>query len=254
MGERVVASTVGFAEMAGRAPAQLLTEPGRVVPPTWLRDCLRSASKRKYLRLKNFVVRRQRTHRGMVELKKIDHFISNTGYVELSWRGILGMCEKKLAGEEHLWSPDFWLDPARKEGMSFVSIDQHFLVSRGLYKTALARYALHCRESDTLYGVKVSRWSVDWEMYRVWLVLTRLCRERQLACDIVPVRTKVSDTLQGNWRAEDYLLTLKCRDSVGDSTTSLGLSEAKEWMRELGGSARYEKMDLQSLKSNALVP
>jgi len=201
--------------------------------PDWEGDRLLALPKDQYVDLKGFLVKRYRTQHGVVEFKDVDRFISSVGDIEVDWRSLLRICHNQKLAESYLWNADYWTDPARKEGVSFVALDDHLLISRGLYKTALARYVLHYYGTDALYGVKLSRWSVDWDMYLLWRELKGLCAEKGSRYTIAPRKKKIDGYREGNSVIDEYLLTLKREDKHTGKVTRLGKEGAKEWLDEL---------------------
>ncbi len=247
-------ATIGQVQGGTHEPAipELATQ-ARSEPPGWSAARLDSTPKHKYLHLKQFVSCRQRSHHGVVAFKNIDRFISSVGDVRVDWSGLFGICEKKMVGEEHLWNAEYWMDASRKEGLSFVIVDQSLLVSRGLYKTVLARYALHYKDSDTLYGVKVSRWMVDWEMYRFWWLLNRICAEKYPHYRLIPEKKRLSETREGHWCSEYFLLTLRRTDRNTGETRILGAKDVANWAEELGVDVQSEEFALEQLRYHALA-
>lgn len=231
----------------------LLQDQVKTEPPEWSGIRLQSTSKDNYLNLKKFISRRQCSHHAVVELNDIDHFISSVGDVRVNWNGLFGICEKKMSDEEHLWNADYWLDSSRKEGLSFVSVDDNLLVSRGLYRMVLARYALHFREENTLYGVKVSRWSIDWDFYATWLALKDLCAEKHPQYSLFPERKCISETRDGSWRTEEFLLTLRRLDREAGSIRVMSAKETADWLHDLRDDSDTVDTDLNFLKANALA-
>ena len=221
--------------------------------PSWEGDRLQAMPKDKYIHLKHFLSKRHRTHLGVVAFEDVDRFISSVGDVEVDWRSLLRICKKSNLEERYLWNADYWTDPSRKDGVSFVNLDDHLLISRGLYKVALARYALHYYGTDSLYGVKVSRWSVDWEMYRIWLELKGICAEKFPHYVVKPEKKKVSGYREGHWVIDEYLLTLRREDKRSGKATKMGCMDAKEWLHELVADEETPRVSLENLKAYALA-
>jgi len=223
----------------------------RTRPPTWDGDRLQSINKEDYIHLKRFLSKRHRTHHGVVAFEEVDRFISSVGDVEVDWHSLLRICDKNNFAESYLWSPDYWTDPSRKEGVSFVTLDDHMVVSRGLYKTAVARYALHYYGTDSLYGVKVSRWSVDWEMYRTWLELRAICAENHPHYSVKPQKKKLAGYREGHTVVDEYLLTLRRKDKRNGKITKLGREDSMDWLRELSKDQETPRFSLDHLKAFA---
>ncbi len=221
--------------------------------PAWAAELLHAIPRDNYVRLKHFLNRRHRSHHGVVAFKDINRFISRTPSVKVDWNSLLRICEQMGELEEHYWRPDFWMDPSRKQGVAFVAVDRNLLISRGLYKTALARFALHYKDCDTLYGVKVSRWSVDWEMYETWLKLTRICAEHYPQFAFLPEKKHIAKARQGNWVVDDYLLKLRREDRNSGEVSILGVNEARDWLGELENEVEAPELSLANLKAHAMV-
>jgi hypothetical protein len=207
--------------------------PDGAAKSSWEGSALDAMTRDEYQQIKRFLRRRHRSQLGLVAFKDIDRFISSVGDLRLHWDALLRIAERRHAAETHLWDAGYWMDSAHKEGLAFVALDKSLLVSRGLYKTALARRSLESRDCDTLYGVKVSRWSVDWEMYRLWRALRELCREQEPRLRIVPNRQCVSATTQGSWQVEEFFLTLCRQDRVTGESTTLTLPDCREWLEQM---------------------
>ena len=221
-------------------------------PPEWADDTMHSIPKNKYVHLKNFLQKRHRTHHGVVAFKNIDSFISSVGDVEVDWTGLLHNC-KKDRSEPHLWTSDYWMDSSRKEGISFVQIEDNFVVARGLYKTALARYALHYYGADTVYGVKLSRWGVDWEMYNAWLALKEVCAEKRLRYHLSPEKKRISRYREGHWVVDEFLLTLRCEDASSGHVRTLGAVDARDWLVDLTAGGKAPHFGMERLIAHALA-
>lgn len=221
--------------------------------PPWEGDRLQAMAKKKYIQLKRFLSKRRRTHHGVVVFADVDRFISSAGDIAVDWRSLLRICDKNNLAERYLWSADYWTDSSRKEGVSFVTLDDHLLISRGLYKTALARYALHYYGTDSLYGVKVSRWSVDWEMYRIWLQLRDICAEKLPHCVVTAEKKKVSGYREGHDVIDEYLLTLRLEDQRSGEVTRMGCMGAKNWLQELAVDEEQPRLSLEHLKAYAMA-
>jgi len=221
--------------------------------PPWEESRLQAMPKENYLHLKHFLGKRQRTHHGKVAFGEVDHFISSVGDIDVDWRSLLLFCNKTAATERYLWSADYWSDSTRKEGVAFVSLDDHLLISRGLYKTALARYALHYQGADSLQGVKVSRWSVEWEMYGIWLELKDICAERFPHFSVTPEKKKLATHREGHSVIDEYLVTLRREDARSGKVDKLGSASAKEWLYELAADSESKRFSLEDLKALALA-
>ncbi len=202
-------------------------------PPAWERSPLAPITKNKYIQLKRFLSKRHRSHQGVVAFKDVDRFISSRGKVRVDWRSLLKMCAKGDMEQAQYWDADYWMGPSRKEGLSFVALDCNLLISRGLYKAVLARYALHYHDSDTLYGAKVSRWSVDWGMYETYMKLQGICREHYPHFHLMPERMKVSETHHGHGVVDDYLLTIRRENKDNGGLRLMCAQEARAWLTEL---------------------
>lgn len=205
-------------------------------PPSWAGDTLRSLPKDTYFELKGFLRKRHRSHRGVVSFRDMRRFVSNTTALQVDWERLMRHCEKKCPGERALWGADYWMNTQCKEGMSFISLDQNILISKGLYRAALARYVLQYQEADTLYGVKVDRWCVDWDAYHTWSCLHRICSEHFPQYTVTPLKELQARTREGHWRVEDYGLSLRCKDDQGGER-DMGLKEAADWLRQLAQEA-----------------
>lgn len=225
----------------------------KIQRPVWESDRLRAIPKDKYIYMKHFLNKRYRTHQGVVAFKDVDRFISSVGDIEVDWRSLLRICEKNNMAEPYLWSADYWTDPSRKEGVSFVTLDDHLLISRGLYKTALARYALHYYGTDSLYGVKVSRWSVDWEMYRIWLELRDICAEKFPHYVVRPDKKKISGYREGHNVIDEYLLSLCRKDKRNGKVTRMGRESSRDWLQELTEDQDSPRFSLETLKAFAMA-
>jgi len=213
--------------------AQALSLLAKANPPAWECSHLESISKNRYVQLKSFLSRRHSSHQGVVAFKDVDRFISSRGNTRVDWRSLLKTCRRGNMEQAHFWHADYWKDPSRKEGVAFVVLDRNLLISRGLYKAALARYVLHYSDSDTLYGVKVSRWSVDWEMYETFMKLRRICRQHYPYFRLVPERKKVSESRQGHWVVDDYLLKIRRQNTDDGGLKIICAQEARDWLTEL---------------------
>jgi hypothetical protein len=221
--------------------------------PDWEGDRLLALPKDQYVDLKSFLVKRYRTQQGVVAFKDVDRFISSVGDIEVDWRSLLRICHNQKLAEHYLWSADYWTDPARKEGVSFVALDDHLVISRGLYKTAVARYVLHYYGTDSLYGVKLSRWSVDWDMYQIWLELKKICAEQGSRYIVAPRKKKIDGYREGNSVIDEYLLTLKRKDKHTGKITRLGKNGAKEWLDELKRERGDSRVRMDELKVGVLA-
>ncbi len=233
--------------LADKAQALLLL--AKTNPPAWEHSRLESISKYRYVQLKSFLSRRHHSHQGVVAFKDVDRFISCRGNTQVDWRSLLKACRRDDMEQAHFWHAEYWKDPSHKEGVAFVVLDRNLLISRGLYKTALARYALHYSDSDTLYGVKVSRWSVDWEMYETFMKLCRICHQRYPYFRLVPERKKVSESRQGHWVVDDYLLKIRRQNTDDGGLKIICAQEARDWLTELqrmgDGPMRGKRADLK---------
>ncbi len=221
--------------------------------PPWEGDRPQAMAKEKYTHLKHFLSKRQRTRHGVVSFEDVDRFISSVGDIKVDWRSLLRICDKNNLAERYLWSADYWTGSSCKEGVSFVTLDDHLLISRGLYKTALARYALYYYGANSLYGVKVSRWSVDWEMYRTWLELRDICAENFPHYVVKPEKKKISGYREGNTVIDEYLLTLRREDKRSGKVTRMGCMGAKDWLHELTADEETSHFSLENLKAYALA-
>lgn len=210
-----------------------LSDMAHANPPPWDRRALISVSNRKYSQLKKFLLKRQRTHQGVIAFKDVDRFISSRGNVRVDWHSLLKICVKREKEQTRHWSPDYWMDNTRKEGLSFVALDDNVLIASGLYRAALARYALHYRRADTLYGVKVSQWLVDWASYDTYLKLKAICEEWYPFYRLIPERKLTSQTRQGQWLVDDYLLSIRRLDTENGGVKVLCPKEAENWLDQL---------------------
>ncbi len=222
----------------------------RSSPPEWAQKNLTSITKRDYAELKHFLVRRHRSHHGVVSFKDIGSFICTRGNVKVDWQGLLKICDKSDQEQEHCWRPDYWMDSSRKEGLSFVALKDQMIISRGLYKAALARYAMHFAGSDTLYGVKVSRWSVDWDLRKTFFEIKKLCKREFPHLSVRPERKPLSQTRQGNWLVDDYLLKIRVENEKNNSVKLLSAQEVADWLEELEAEKPESgrKLNLANLK------
>ncbi len=233
-------------------PHELMTK-AKMQRPSWEGDRLQALAKKKYIYLKRFLNTRNRTHHGVVAFESVDRFISSAGDVDVDWRSLLRICDKNNLAERYLWSSDYWTDSSRKDGISFVTLDDHLLISRGLYKTALARYALHYYGTDSLYGVKISQWSVDWEMYRIWLELRDICAKKYPHYRVKPNKKKISGYRAGHSVIDEYLLTLRVEDKRSGKVSRMGRMGAKNWLHELTADEETRRFSLENLKAYALA-
>jgi hypothetical protein len=208
-------------------------------PPPWGETALQAVTKDRYLDLKHFLSRRHRSTQGVVTLGEVSCFVSGVGDLRLSWDALLHVCIRQRRLEPTHWDPDYWLTSRPKHGLGYVAVGDDLLVTRGLHRTVLARYALHYRDADTLYGVEVSRWSLDWTLYDTWVALQKICREELPHLAVVPERRKVGETCDGHWVVEEYLSTLRRQDRRSGETRVLGAAEARDWLAELDRDGRY---------------
>jgi hypothetical protein len=222
-------------------------------PPSWAAEPLRSIPKDKYIHLKRFLHKRYRSHHGVVAFDDIDSFISSVGDLRVDWNGLLHVCKKNNLVESYLWNADYWTDPSRKEGVSFVKLDDNLLISRGLYRTTLARYALHYYGADTLYGVKLSRWAVDWDLFNTWLALKEACAEKHPRYVLSPEKKKISRYREGHWVIDEYLLALRCEDRDSGKVKTMGGLDAKDWLVDLTAGEEPPRFGLERLKARALA-
>ena len=222
-------------------------------PPAWAAEPLCSVPKDKYIHLKQFLQKRHRSHHGVVAFKDIDSFISSVGDLRVDWNGLLRVCKKKNLVEPYLWGPEYWTDPSRKEGVSFVEVDDKLLISRGLYRTTLARYALHYYGSETLYGAKLSRWSIDWELFNTWLALREACAQKHPRLILSPEKKKISRYREGHWVIDEYLLALRCEDRDSGDIRTIGALDAKDWLVDLTAGEGPSRFGLERLKARALA-
>ncbi len=224
-----------FADNTKARAVQLrgLSSLAKIDPPEWECSSLAPIRKNKYIHLKCFLSRRHRSHQGVVTLKEVDRFISSRGKDKVDWRSLLKICAKGDMEKAQYWDAEYWTNPSRKEGVSFVALDGNLLISRGLYKVVLARYALHYRDSDTLYGAKVSNWSVDWGMYETYIKLRGICKEHYPHFHLMPERTKVSEAHHGHGVVDDYLLTIRRENKDNGRPRFMCALEARDWLAEL---------------------
>lgn len=228
-----------------------LSTKAKLQRPSWATESLRSIPRESYLCLKHFVYKRQRSHQGVVAFRDIDSFISSVGDLQVDWNGLLRVCKKNSLAQPHLWNAKYWTDPSRKEGVSFVEIDDKLLISRGLYKTTLARYALHYYGADNLFGVKSSRWSVDWEMYNTWLALREICAEKHPQYVLSPEKKKISRYREGHWVTNEYLLALRCEDRNSGNVRTIGGLDATDWLVDLTDGLEKPRCGFERLRAHA---
>jgi hypothetical protein len=201
--------------------------------PGWADYTLHSISRDEYAQIKRFLIRRHHSSQGLVAFKDIQRFVARQGAFQVSWGSLVRSCTKPGSVQPGWLQADYWLNPALKDAMSYVLLDGRLLVSRGMLKTALARYALHQSGADTLYGVRVSRWSVDWDLYHTWQCLSLACRERYPRLEIRPERQLQSSLQEGHWTLDQHALHLERVDHQSGQAERLDLSQAQDWLEEL---------------------
>ena len=227
--------------------------PGRHKVPPWGTDTLTSLSTQNYADLKSFLVKRRRCDQSRVVFKDIGHFISTSGDSRLTWNALIQLGRRSSGYSDLLTDADFWLDPTAHQDLSFVVIGDETYILRGTLKVAAARLALYQRQMDTLYGVRVSRWVVDWEMHDLCKMLTRLCAERAPHLSVVPVRKQIQHLMQNHWQIEQYFVALCRQDGQTGRVDVLNLAETKDWLRELNSLGAAEPRRFWSLGRRMLA-
>jgi hypothetical protein len=206
--------------------------------PAWSNEVLHSMAQNECLLLKQFVQKRHRSSHGVVAFKDIKHFVSKGVETSVAWDSVLLDCHTRGTSEPEHWDADYWLDATPKQGLSYVMLDRKLTILSGLRQTALARYALHFKNSNTLYGVKLSRWVVDYGMYHTWQALVEICASNYPQFELAPLRHKERETQQGKWIEEEYSLALNRIDRSTGECVVLSRQDASNWLGELLRCAR----------------
>jgi len=90
-------------------------------------------------------------------------------------------------------------------------------------------------------------------MYETWLKLSRICAEHFPHFSFLPEKKRISETRQGHWVVDDYLLKLRREDKESGQVSILCANEARDWLQELEQQVEAPRFSLANLKAHALA-
>ena len=219
------ASRIGLAEWVSEAP------------PPWAQQSLAGIGRQQLATLEPFVVHCAWTERGSVSLDQVVG-VTRAHLAGRSWLEILyrrgGADLERLDGH-----PGLYAGARRKRGIAFLTLDgQRWWIEQGVGRAVAARFALHYQGIDQMHGVGQTRWTLDWEAWRLCQVLEVLCRERALHTAIHPHRSLLTEALGDGWGEQRYFLSLAVREAEERAPRLLSVQEAQEWTMELRARRR----------------
>ncbi|HEB93148.1 MAG TPA: hypothetical protein ENI94_06715 [Gammaproteobacteria bacterium] len=222
------------------SPIAPLRDRIKAAPPYWANDTIEAWDELAFQSMQEFVARAYWSDQASINVHRVVG-TRHPDYGGRTWLNLLNEGKRmRLRLREHADNRSYYLDTARKKPtMDYVTFDglDYYIGSEGNHRTCIARFDFHFHRLSTLHGVTVTHYDIDQELYRRYLALKALCRERRLPYRFAGQQRPLRREDTAGWKLDRFEVSLAVENNRTGERQQLDRGGAGRLLDELRGKS-----------------